>query len=570
MDTYRKWMDFPNLDVELQKDLASVTDESDINDRFYKDLEFGTGGLRGIMGAGTNRMNIYTVRRATLGLARYLQSQGQDAAAKGVVIGYDCRHMSREFAEEVGRVLAAVKIPAYVFEHLCPTPEVSYAVRSLKTAAGIMVTASHNPPEYNGYKVYGPDGGQVLPETAKKIIDEIEKIDDIFGIAVMDKTEAQRQGLFQFVGHTLDEAYMTAVLQAVLQTPLTTTERANLKVVYTPLHGTGNIPVRECLKRAGYGQTTVPASQEQPDGDFPTVKSPNPEEPEALRLAIEEARRCDADIVMGSDPDADRVGIAVRTTAGDYRLFTGNQVGGLLVDFLLTVQQSEGTLPSNGIVFKTIVTSELGGEAARSFGLTVENTLTGFKYIGDRIGHYEATGEHTFVFGYEESYGYLASPIVRDKDAVQICLLVAEMAAHYKAHGITLVDALENLHKKVGYFSEALVSEKLPGEDGMAKMEQMMDNLRNHGFHVDGLQLKAVEDYLLGLRRDKDTGTETQLTLPKENVLKYFFTNDSWLAIRPSGTEPKIKVYIGARGHSDEDCAKALKTLQTAVTALLH
>jgi len=569
-DTYEQWLHNPNLDEGLRTELEHVTSEEDIEDRFYKNLEFGTGGMRGILGAGINRMNLYTVRRATLGLARFLLQQGDTHAKKGVAVGYDCRRMSQEFANDIGAVLAAQGIPSYIFEHLCPTPELSYAVRTLGTAAGIVVTASHNPPEYNGYKVYGSDGGQLLPDAAAQIIEQVESIQDIFSVPVMDKEEAIGQGLMHFVGEDMDEAYIQAVLDAVLQPPVQAAQRASLNIVYTPLHGTGNVPVRETLRRAGYSNTVILRSQEQPDGEFPTVASPNPEEPEALKLAIAEAGRQKAHLVMGTDPDADRVGIAVRAADGQYRLLTGNQVGGLLVDFVLKMKQETGLLPTNGIVFKTIVTSQLGSEAAKAYGVAVEDTLTGFKYIGNRIGHYEATGEHTFVFGYEESYGYLASPMVRDKDAVQICLLIAEMATYYKSQGMSLLDALQDLYRRVGYFREILVSEKLPGADGMAKMQSMLDDLRHRGLRVPGLALIAVEDYLRGIRQDMATGRETPLTLPRENVLKYFFDNHSWLAIRPSGTEPKIKVYIGVRGNSETECEAVLQVLRQAVSNLLQ
>ncbi|QQE78136.1 phospho-sugar mutase [Alicyclobacillus sp. SO9] len=569
-ELYQQWLREPSLDEGLRKQLEELHDEQEIEDRFFRDLEFGTGGLRGVLGAGTNRMNIYTVRKATLGLARYLKSQGLNVAAKGVVIGYDCRHMSPEFSEDISLVLAAEGIPAYVFEHLCPTPELSFAVRSLNAAAGIMVTASHNPPEYNGYKVYGPDGGQVLPDEANRITSEIEQIENLFSISVMARKDAESAGYLRWIGTDVDSEYIETVVAEVKQKSVSPHDRDETRLVYTPLHGTGNLPVREALRQAGYKDVYVVRSQEKPDGNFSTVESPNPEEPEALRLAIEEAKKCGADVVMGTDPDADRVGVAVGDQDGSFRLLTGNQVGGLLVEFVLKSRIESGGLPTNGIVFKTIVTSELGAQVARLYNVAVEDTLTGFKYIGNRISAYERTGEYEFLFGYEESYGYLASSMVRDKDAVQIALLIAEMTAYYKSKGQTLLDALETLYERVGYFREDLVSRKMPGLNGMKKIQNILNGLRQHGIEVPGLTLDAVEDYQTSERREVGTATISELSLPKENVLKYFFSNGSWLAVRPSGTEPKIKVYIGAKGNSLADCQASMQILHEAVDTLLQ
>jgi phosphoglucomutase len=580
MDTYQRWMSYSQHPQAIADELSSIMgNDAAITDRFYQDLAFGTGGLRGVLGAGTNRMNVYTIRRATLGFARYISALGTSAKEQGVVVAYDCRRMSREFALETGLVLAAAGVRAYVFDHLCPTPELSFAVRSLGAAGGIMITASHNPPEYNGYKVYDAYGGQVLTDAAKQIMTEIHDIDDMFTISVAGQQDAEQREMLRWLGQDMDDSYCREVVSNLCVPSLTDQARETLHVVYTPLHGTGNVPVRRVLQEAGYTQVSIVESQASPDGEFPTVKSPNPEEPAAFELALELAQRVKADIAMGTDPDADRVGIAVRARDGSYRLLTGNQVGGLLVDFVLRQRKAAGTLPKDGIVFKTVVTSELGAEVARSFGIAVEDTLTGFKYIGDRIQHYEDAGQGTFLFGYEESYGYLAADFVRDKDAVQICLLVAEMAAHYKSLGTTLLDALQRVYEQVGYFQEELVSATLPGRDGVVHMQRIMANLRSGGMQADGLALVAVEDYELRERRwvgkpapgdSAREHTSEPIALPKADVLKYVFEGGSWLAVRPSGTEPKIKFYLGARGNSAQSCEGTLQKMRATVQSLLN
>jgi phosphoglucomutase len=432
-----------------------------------------------------------------------------------------------------------------------------------------MITASHNPPEYNGYKVYGPDGGQILPDVAEQVMAYIGEIKDVFGIEIADKTQAIADGRFEFVGEAIDELYYRRVVETMLMQSLSAADRARLRVVYTPLHGTGNIPVQRTLTAAGYTDLHIVQPQAAPDGEFRTVKSPNPEEHAAFEMAIDLSRDLGADIALGTDPDADRVGVAVRDRDGEYVLLTGNQTGGLLVDFYLSQLAAAGTLPENAVVFKTIVTSELGAEVARTYGVKSEDTLTGFKYIGERISHYETTGEKQFVFGYEESYGYLASPFVRDKDAVQSCLLIAEMAAYYKRQGMTLLDALERLYEKVGYFEEKLISVTLPGVDGLAKIGQMMADLRENGLPVDQLSLSAVEDYLTRVKTFVESGKTEALVLPQADVLKYVFEGGAWMAIRPSGTEPKIKVYLGGKGRSRGECTTSVKHMQRAADAYL-
>ncbi|MCL6454474.1 MAG: phospho-sugar mutase [Alicyclobacillus sp.] len=569
---YEAWRRQPALPDELRAELERIAGaEADILDRFDGELAFGTGGLRGVMGAGTNRMNLFTVRRASAGLAHYWRASGTgDLRA---VVGYDCRHHSREFALEAARVFAAHGIRSYVFPSLCPTPELSFAVRSLQAVGGVMITASHNPPAYNGYKVYNADGCQILPNEAEAVTAAIADIPSGFDLPLVGLDDGIRSGAILFVPDDVRTAYVDTVVTRLSVSTVRADDRRALRIVYTPLHGTGNVPVRRALEQAGYHQVQVVREQEAPDGSFPTVASPNPEEPEALSLAIRQASAVEADLVMGTDPDADRVGVAVRMGDGSYRLLTGNQVGGLLVDFVLRERQSRGVLPGNGVVLKTIVTSELGAASARQLGVKVVDTLTGFKYIGDQIGQFERSGEHTFLFGYEESYGYLAADFVRDKDAVQTCLLIAEMAAWHKRAGRTLVDALADLYERVGYFAEALVSATLPGAAGQAAIASLMADLRENGIGVPEMPVAWVEDY--HTRERTDVGLDGRvkqrqaLFLPQADVLKFGFVDGSWLAVRPSGTEPKIKFYVGAKGTSEAACAAAVERLRAAVDEIL-
>lgn len=554
IDLYQKWLAAPALPDDLRDELRRVENQvEEIEDRFYRDLEFGTGGLRGILGAGTNRMNIFTVRKATLGLLRHVVAKGRDYADKGVVIGFDCRRMSKTFSEECARVLAAHGVRAYLFPQICPTPVLSYAVRVLGAAAGIMITASHNPPEYNGYKVYDELGCQVLPEEATEILQQIEGIQDVFSIEVIDINEAVAAERIQYVSDDVGRSYVNQVVDGMTSTRVTNKMRESLSIVYSPLHGTGRLPVRECLQQAGYVNCHIVESQDEPDGEFPTVKSPNPEEKAAFEEALATASACEADVVLATDPDADRVGIAVRDETGEYHLLTGNQTGGLLVNYVLTTLKDEGKIPAGATMVKTIVTSEFGAKIAESYGIIVENTLTGFKYIGNRIEQYSRSSAQTFVFGYEESYGYLRDPFVRDKDAVQICLLVAEMCAYYKSRRMTVLEGLTELYEQVGYFGEELVSVTLPGQHGIKQIESMMEALRREPFHVSDVKLRVVEDYELGVRRcvaaeGDDSQTVEALTLPKSAVLKFIYDDGSWVAVRPSGTEPKIKFYLGVVG----------------------
>lgn len=572
-EEYQRWLNHKDLSDKLRDELTSIQgNEAEIEERFGHNLDFGTGGLRGLLGAGLNRMNIYTVRKTSWALAQYVLRQGGDAASRGIAIGYDCRHMSVEFAREAGLTMAAVGVRTYVSPYLCPTPEVSFALRRLHAAAGVMITASHNLATYNGYKVYGPDGYQLLPDAASEIHTIMSDNQDVFQLPTLAFDEAAKRGLFQWIPPEIRDTYIDAVVREVKFPSISDEQRQALSIVYTPLHGTGNAPVRVALQTAGYANVQIVKEQADPDGDFPTVKSPNPEEPAALALGIRTAGEVQADLVMGTDPDADRVGIAIRDKEGSYQLLTGNQVGALLTDFILSTRKAEGRLPTNGIVFKTIVTSELGQAVAASYNIPTENTLTGFKYIGNGITHYEQTGEHTFLFGYEESYGYLVSPIVRDKDAVQTSLAIAEMTSFYKSQGKTLLDALDGLFERFGYYKEVLFSVTINGEDGATRMQAIVDEFRKDTPTIEGLKLVAIEDYVTSKRTHVDsagnpTSAQDSLTLPASDVLKYVYEDGSWMAVRPSGTEPKLKAYCAARGLSKADCETKTQRMRAVIEA---
>ncbi len=559
LSSYERWISHAELDPALKADLEQVTDEKELEDRFYRHLEFGTGGLRGVIGAGINRINIYTVRRATEGLARYLLKRVEDARQKGVVIAYDSRHMSTEFAAEAAGVLAYHGIRAYLFQELRPTPMLSFAVRYLHAAGGIVITASHNPPEYNGYKVYGEDGGQIPPAAADQILSEIEQVEHELLIPAIPLQEGIDSGRIQMLGQAVDQAYNDRLLSLSLQPQIVKQSGESLQIVYTPLHGTGNRPVRRVLKDMGFRHVHVVEEQELPDPNFGTVTSPNPEERQAFELAIRKARQVNADIVLGTDPDADRVGIVAKNHNGDYIVLNGNQTGALLLEYILKQRQQKGDLPANGVMLKTIVTSELGRAIADSYQIAAVDTLTGFKFIGEKINEYAQTGQHQFLFGYEESYGYLIGDFVRDKDAVQAAMMCCEMAAYYKSHGMTLYDALHSLYQTYGYYLEDLVSITLKGKEGLEKIAQMMEDLREQPLHAIGeLAVKQVKDYRLGIEG-----------LPTANVLKYVLANDSWVAIRPSGTEPKIKFYFSAVDRTRETAESKLNMMKTFMSELV-
>lgn len=567
IDLYETWQKQVEMPSDLLAELDLLAgDEDAILARFGEDLDFGTGGLRGIMGVGLSRMNIYTVRRVTRALADHIKAEQKGEYS--VAIGYDCRHNSRLFAVVAGCALAAAGVKAYVSPVLCPTPELSFAVRTLGCDAGIMITASHNPPAYNGYKAYNRHGGQMLEADAFDIQSRMSALTDVFAVPSMSEKEAEAAGLLKTTPPTVRATYLEEVVRQVRDERLSEQNRGNVRIIYTPLHGTGLIPVEEALRTAGYPGVHILAEQAQPDGDFPTVKSPNPEEPEALQMAIQQANETGADIVMGTDPDADRVGMAIRTKAGDMQLLTGNQVGALLVDYC-AVRHTENPVKDNAarpIVFKTVVTSNFGAEIAKSQHITVEDTLTGFKYIGDKITEYEKSGQYRLLVGYEESYGYLVSPIVRDKDAVQTCLAIAEMVSYHKANGKTLIDRLEELYQTHGYYREKLMSIGLEGEDGQQRMQQVLKELRDRPLDVPGINLDFVEDYLTGVRHYTDTSkSEETITLPTSDVQKFVFEGGHWAAVRPSGTEPKMKVYVSARADSEPHCESLLHDIATAV-----
>lgn len=549
------WKDFMQWDANMYKELSVIRDEKELEDRFYTDLAFGTAGMRGKIGMGTNRMNIYVVARATQGLAQYLLAADPANAEKGVAIAYDSRNFSPEFAQIAAQVLAANGITAYLFDSLRPVPVLSFTVRHLKTAAGIAVTASHNPKIYNGYKVYGPDGGQITAEVADAVVAEIDKIEDYFGV----KLAAIDDEHIITIGPEVDDAFAAAVEGVAHANP-----GSDLKVIYTPIHGSGNVPVRRVLADLGYKNVVVVKEQEQPDGNFPTVSYPNPEEKSVFNIAIAMAEKDGADVIIGTDPDCDRVGVVCRKSNGDYVVFTGNQTGALLVDYMLKTRD----YPDNKAVIKTIVTSEMGGVIARAQGAAVYDVLTGFKYIGEKMTQWKESGEHTFVIGYEESYGYLAGDYARDKDAVLASALVCEMAHYYKQKGMTLYEALEDLYAQHGFFLENVQAITLEGIEGKAKINTIMEQFRST--HFDGFadeKLVVFNDYQTGESIDLETGVKTRIDLPKSNVLKFVFDKNSWYALRPSGTEPKLKIYYSVVGTSHEDAEAKLSVLKEAVAA---
>ncbi|NEN84374.1 phospho-sugar mutase [Paenibacillus elgii] len=553
-EQYELWLKDPAIDESTKEELKQIAgDPKEIEDRFYRDLEFGTGGLRGVIGAGTNRINAYTVARATQGLAQFMLASGK--ASLSAVIAYDSRNQSPEFALEAAKVLAGNGIKAYVFESLRPTPELSFAVRHLKADAGIVITASHNPPEYNGYKVYGNDGGQLVPEQAEQVIAEIRGVQSFADVKRKSRAEAENAGLLQWIGTAVDAEYIRAVTAISRNPELVKQTSDNFRIVFTPLHGAGNLSVRAALAGIGFDQVQVVAEQEQPDANFSTVKSPNPEEREAFALAINEAKKTDADIIIGTDPDCDRMGAVVKDANGEYFVLTGNQSGAIMVDYLLSSRKERGELSANGVVIKTIVTSEMGAVIAEHYGAKVLNTLTGFKYIGEKMTQFERTGEAEFLFGYEESYGYLAGNYARDKDAVIASMLICEAAAYYKSQGKTLYDVLQELYARHGYFLEKLESRTLKGKDGVEKIQSIMSDWRSAPpEELNGLRIVKVEDFSQGL-----------YGLPSENVLKYTLEDDSWFCLRPSGTEPKIKVYFAVRGTSAQAASEAIEQLVQTV-----
>jgi phosphoglucomutase len=564
VEKYERWKQATSLDPEMRKLLEDVKEDKKLlEDCFYKNLEFGTGGMRGEIGPGTNRMNIYTVRKASEGLARYIESFGEEAKKRGVVIAFDSRHKSPEFAMEASKTLATHGIQTYVFDELRPTPELSFAVRYLGAFSGIVITASHNPPEYNGFKVYGPDGGQLIPEDADKVIAKVNEIENELLIHVEEEEKLKEAGLIKMIGEEVDRAY-TEKLKTISLNP-SLSQEVDLKIVFTPLHGTANKPVQRGLKALGYTNVIVVKEQEQPDPNFSTVKSPNPEEHAAFELAIREGKKIDADILIGTDPDADRLGVAVKDENGEYVVLTGNQTGALLLYYLLSQKKEKGILPPNGVVLKTIVTSELGREIARSFGLDTIDTLTGFKFIGEKIKEYDQTGQYKFQFGYEESYGYLIGDFARDKDAVQAALLAVEVCAYYKKNGLTMYQGLMELFEKYGYYREGLKSLTLKGKEGSEQIQSILAAFRNEPpAEFAGKKVVIAEDYKTSERKYAEDGKVEKILLPTSNVLKYILEDGSWVCLRPSGTEPKVKFYFGVKGTSLKDSEDRLQEISSA------
>ncbi|ARZ65294.1 MULTISPECIES: phospho-sugar mutase [Bacillus cereus group] len=561
---FSRWLSYAELDAELKEQLENMKqDEKKIEDSFYKNLEFGTGGMRGELGAGTNRLNVYTVRKATQGLAKFIEKLGEEAKKRGVVVAYDSRHKSPEFAMEVAATLGAHGITTYVFESLRPTPVLSFAVRHLHTVSGIVLTASHNPPEYNGYKVYGEDGGQLPPKEADELISYVNAVEDELTVEVADVEQLKADGLLHIIGQEVDDAYAAELNNVIINKEMVQKVGKDLKIVFTPLHGTSNISVRRGLEEVGFTDVTVVKEQELPDPNFSTVKSPNPEEHAAFEYAIRDGEKVDADVLIATDPDADRLGVAVRNHDGEFQVLTGNQTGALMLDYLLSQKKENGTLPENGVVLKTIVTSEIGRTIAKAYGLDTVDTLTGFKFIGEKIKQYEESGQYEFQFGYEESYGYLIRPFCRDKDAVQSVLFACEVAAYYKSQGKTLYDGLLEVFEKYGFFREDLVSLTLKGKDGAEQIQEMMATFReNPPKEVAGLTVVAVEDYKASIVTSLQDGNKEEIHLPKSNVLKYQLEDGSWFCLRPSGTEPKIKFYFGVQDNSLQNSEQKLLTIK--------
>ncbi|MDG1631779.1 phospho-sugar mutase [Bacillus sp. FSL R9-6406] len=561
---FSRWLSYAQLDAELKEQLENMKqDEKKIEDSFYKNLEFGTGGMRGELGAGTNRLNVYTVRKATKGLASFIEKLGEEAKKRGVVVAYDSRHKSPEFAMEVAATLGARGITTYVFESLRPTPVLSFAVRHLHTVSGIVLTASHNPPEYNGYKVYGEDGGQLPPKEADELISYVNAVEDELTVEVADVEQLKADGLLHIIGQEVDDAYAAELNNVIINKEMVQKVGKDLKIVFTPLHGTSNISVRRGLKEVGFTDVTVVKEQELPDPNFSTVKSPNPEEHAAFEYAIRDGEKVGADVLIATDPDADRLGVAVRNHNGEFQVLTGNQTGALMLDYLLSQKKENGTLPENGAVLKTIVTSEIGRTIAKAYGLDTVDTLTGFKFIGEKIRQYEESGQYEFQFGYEESYGYLIRPFCRDKDAVQSVLFACEVAAYYKSQGKTLYNGLLEVFEKYGFFREDLVSLTLKGKDGAEKIQEMMATFReNPPKEVAGLTVVAVEDYKASIVTSLQDGHKEEIHLPKSNVLKYQLEDGSWFCLRPSGTEPKIKFYFGVKDSSLQNSEQKLLTIK--------
>lgn len=565
-ETYTIWNKQPDLAPEVREDLDKiVNDKEALEDAFYTPMEFGTAGMRGLIGAGINRMNIYTVRQATEGLARFMDTLDEETKLRGVAISYDSRHMSQEFAFEAARVLGAHGIPSFVFESLRPTPELSFTVRHLHAYAGIMITASHNPKQYNGYKIYGEDGAQMPPKESDMITNYIREVDDLFAVEVADKDALINDGKLKVIGSEVDEVYLENAKEVTIDRELVAEEGKTMKLVFTPLHGTGGMLGEKALRQAGFEDFTMVPEQAMPDPEFSTVEHPNPEFTEAFDLAIKLGKSQKADLLVAVDPDADRLGAAVRQPDGEYELLTGNQIAALMLNYILTARKKAGNLPANGALVKSIVSSEFAAKVAADFGVEAINVLTGFKFIAEQIQHFEETNEHSFMLGFEESYGYLIRPFVRDKDAIQSLVLLAEVAAFYKKQGKNLYDGLQELFEKYGYFAEKTISLTFDGIEGAQEIKDLMAKFRQElPTDFAGYKVIAAEDYQASSRQDA-AGNVTAINLPRSNVLKYFLEDGTWIAVRPSGTEPKIKFYIGTQGDSEADAQAKCEKFEKAI-----
>ncbi|MBV7274202.1 phospho-sugar mutase [Clostridiaceae bacterium UIB06] len=567
-DKYDLWLNSELIDESAKKELRDIKDEIEIEDRFYKDLEFGTGGLRGIIGMGSNRMNIYTVGKATQGLADYLLNKYKEDIS--VSIAYDSRIMSKEFAEAAATNLCANGIKVNLFESLRPTPMLSYTVRYLKSKAGIVITASHNPKQYNGYKAYGEDGGQVTDKAAKEIISFVQKVDDFSKIKTMSYDEAKEKKLLNIIGEDIDKSYLEKVKGLTIRKELVDKYAEELKIIYTPIHGSGNIPVRRVLKELGYKNVSIVKEQEQPDGSFTTAAYPNPEDPKVFNIALNMAKEIQPDIIFGTDPDCDRIGIVIKDNNGEYKVLTGNQTGALLTHYILSSLKELNKLPQNSVVIKTIVTTELAASIAKEYNVELIDVLTGFKYIGEKIKNFEEKGDKKYIFGFEESYGYLAGDFVRDKDAIIAAELICEMTLYYKKKGISLYDALMNLYEKFGFYKEKLISIELQGKEGQEKIGNALEYLRHSMSQSLGAnRIVKKMDYKISIEKDLLSIAENRIELPKSNVLKFMLEDNSWFVVRPSGTEPKMKVYLSVTGNSLKDSEEKMEQFEKAVCEII-
>ena len=567
-ENYQKWVDFADLPDYLRRDLESM-DEKTKEDAFYTNLEFGTAGMRGLIGAGTNRINIYVVRQATEGLARLIESKGGNEKARGVAIAYDSRHFSPEFAFESAAVLAKHGIKSYVFESLRPTPELSFAVRHLNCFAGIMITASHNPAPFNGYKVYGEDGGQMPPHDADALTTYIRSIENPFAVEVADVEAEKASGLIEVIGEAVDAEYLKEVKDVNINPALIEEFGKDMKIVYTPLHGTGEMLARRALAQAGFDSVQVVEAQATPDPDFSTVKSPNPENQAAFALAEELGRQVGADVLVATDPDADRVGVEVLQKDGSYLNLSGNQIGAIMAKYILEAHKNAGTLPENAALCKSIVSTDLVTKITESYGATMFNVLTGFKFIAEKIQEFEEKHNHTYMMGFEESFGYLIKPFVRDKDAIQAVLVVAELAAYYRSRGLTLADGIEEIYKEYGYYAEKTISVTLSGVDGAEQIKAIMAKFRNNApKEWNGTAISVIEDFKAQTSTATD-GTVTALTTPPSDVLKYTLADGSWIAVRPSGTEPKIKFYIAVVSETNEESQAKITNIEAEINAFV-